>query len=112
MESNLEKNFRISQHNYSQKDIYKYVLAEAKIVRITDLPFSDETSPREEANGERSNFISDLNGINNIYTKSLLRTDGSINNHYTTKTYYKFYKWSLSIVFIKGYKKISILNTI
>ena len=79
---NLEKNFSIWQHDFSQKDIYKFSLQENRITRITDLPFSDETSPREEANGERLIFISDLNGINNIYTKSLLteQTNGSIIN--------------------------------
>lgn len=68
----LPADFRISQHNYNQKDIYKYDLDNPKIVRITDLPFSDETSPREEANGETLILISDLNGINNIYTKPLI----------------------------------------
>ena len=71
----LPDDFRISQHNYTQKDIYKYVLADAKIVRITNLPLSDETSPREEANGENLILISDLNGINNIYTKSIKSDD-------------------------------------
>ncbi len=67
--------FKIWQHNYSQKDIYKIILPETEIIRITDLPFSNETSPREEENGEKLIFISDLNGINNIYTKSFLVND-------------------------------------
>ncbi|MCK7529120.1 MAG: hypothetical protein MZV64_71960 [Ignavibacteriales bacterium] len=49
------------------------------IVRITDLPFSDETSPKEEAGGENLILISDLNGINNIYTKSIV-SNGSDNS--------------------------------
>lgn len=71
----LPTDFRITQHDYTQKDIYKYVLDNGLIVRITDLPFSDETSPREEASGENLILISDLNGINNIYTKSLTSND-------------------------------------
>ena len=71
----IDKNYSIWHHDYTQKDIYKIVLPEAEIIRITDLPFSDETSPREEENGERLIFISDNNGINNIYTKSLLIND-------------------------------------
>ncbi|HCY75669.1 MAG TPA: biopolymer transporter Tol [Ignavibacteriales bacterium] len=67
----LPGDFRISQQNYSQKDIYKFDLAQNKIVRITDLPLSDEMSPREEANGENLILISDLNGINNIYIKPI-----------------------------------------
>ncbi len=78
----LPDDFRISQHNYSQKDIYKFVLSENKVIRITDLPLSDETSPREEANGENLILISDLNGINNIYIKriSSSSSDGSVIN--------------------------------
>lgn len=70
----LPNDFKISQQNYSQKDIYKFVLAQNKIVRITDLPLSDEMSPREEANGENLILISDLNGINNIYIKPISET--------------------------------------
>ncbi|MDP2365969.1 MAG: biopolymer transporter Tol, partial [Ignavibacteria bacterium] len=68
----IDKNYNIWQHDYTQKDIYKIILTETEIIRITDLPFSDEVSPREEENGERLIFISNHNGINNIYTKSLL----------------------------------------
>jgi len=67
----LPNNFRISQHDYSQKDVYKYALSDNEVIRITDLPLSDETSPREEENGENLILISDLNGINNIYTKAI-----------------------------------------
>lgn len=99
--SGLEKDFKISNHNYSQKDIYKIVLPDDKIIRITDLPFSDETSPREELNGERLIFISDLNGINNIYTKSLTQNDSEqnvINNPVTpiTNSLSGLYQLSLS----------------
>lgn len=75
---NIDENFKISSHNYSQKDIYQITVSDSKVTRITDLPFSDETSPREEASGERIIFISDFNGINNIYTKSLV--EDSLNN--------------------------------
>jgi Tol biopolymer transport system component len=67
----IPESFRIEDHNYSQKDIYKFYLDTKKIVRITDLPYSDETNPREEADGKNLMLISDLNGINNIYIKSL-----------------------------------------
>ena len=69
--SELPSDFKISEQNYSQMDIYKIILSEGKVIRITDLPLSDETSPKEEANGENIILISDQNGINNIYTKSL-----------------------------------------
>ena len=71
----LPKDFKIAQHNYSQIDIYKILLDDNKIVRITNLPLSDETSPREEADGENLILISDQNGINNIYAKSIKEDD-------------------------------------
>jgi len=67
----IDNAFKMYDHNFAQKDIYLLKLDDGSIIRITNLPFSDETSPKEEANGERLIFISDLNGINNIYTKSL-----------------------------------------
>lgn len=72
---NLPADFKIKDHDYSQKDIYKYVLRTKNIVRITNLPNSDETVAREEAGGKNLMFISDLNGINNIYIKSLEQED-------------------------------------
>lgn len=73
----IPANFMIQNHDYSQKDIYKYIIETGEVIRITNLPFSDETSPREEATGERLMFISDLNGINNIYIKSLIHKEGN-----------------------------------
>jgi Tol biopolymer transport system component len=67
----INDDFTISKLDYNQKDIYKLNVDDKQITRITDLPFSDETSPHEEANGEKIIFISDINGINNIYIKSL-----------------------------------------
>lgn len=74
----ISDEFKMSDHLYSQKDIYKYEISNSQIIRITDLPFSDETSPKEEANGERLIFISDLNGINNIYVQKLFTNDSTL----------------------------------
>lgn len=63
--------FKMYNHDYTQKDIYRLNLDNKSVIRITNMPFSDETSPKEEENGNRIIFISDLNGINNIYTMSL-----------------------------------------
>jgi Tol biopolymer transport system component len=68
----LPDSFRISTHNYSQKDIYSIDLESMIIERITDLPYSDETSPIADADGRELLFVSDLNGINNIYKISLI----------------------------------------
>lgn len=53
---------------YHQKDIYRISLSDRKIKRITNLPDSDETSVNEDSEGKNLIFISDINGINNIYT--------------------------------------------
>ncbi len=63
--------FKMYNHDYTQKDIYRLNLDNKSVIRITNMPFSDETSPKEEENGNRIIFISDLNGINNIFTMSL-----------------------------------------
>ena len=44
----------------------------SQVKRITDLPNSDETSPIVSPDGSQILFISDLNGINNIYRKKLV----------------------------------------
>ncbi len=63
--------FKIYNYNYSQNDIYSIDLDSRKIERITDLPLSDESSPATDAAGKELLFISDINGINNIYKLDL-----------------------------------------
>ncbi|OGU40152.1 MAG: biopolymer transporter Tol [Ignavibacteria bacterium RIFOXYB2_FULL_35_12] len=67
----LPDSFKIYKHNYNQQDIYSFELNTKKIERITSLPFSDEVSPIASPDGNHLLFISDINGINNIYRKSL-----------------------------------------
>ncbi len=74
--SQIQNDFKIYNHDYSQTDIYAINLSDNKISQITDFPYSNETSPREDSNGERLLLISDLNGINNIYVKDL-KSDSS-----------------------------------
>lgn len=73
---NKDSEIFIYDHDYSQQDIYRINLSDEKITRITDLPYSDETSAREDADGSNLIFISDVNGINNIYVKPL-KSSGS-----------------------------------
>lgn len=74
----LNESFRVYEHDYSQTDIYSINVSDHSIERITDLPFSNEISPRDDANGSRLIFISDLNGINNIYVKELTSDTASV----------------------------------
>jgi Tol biopolymer transport system component len=62
---------KIKNHNYSQTDIYSIELLSKKIIRLTDTPICKESSPVCSADGSELLFISDLNGINNIYKLNL-----------------------------------------
>lgn len=57
----------VAGHDYSQTDLYAVTVATGEVRRLTDWPESDETSPVPSPDGERLLFISDRNGINNVY---------------------------------------------
>ena len=63
--------FKMHNHDFRQLDIYQLDIATQKITRLTDLPMSDETSPVCTSDGKHLLFISDMNGINNIYVHQL-----------------------------------------
>ncbi len=75
----IPENFKIYRHNYNQLDIYSISLSDLKIDRITSLPNSDETSPIVSPDGKELLFISDINGINNIYKMSIDPSKANIN---------------------------------
>ncbi|MDP2300899.1 MAG: peptidase MA family metallohydrolase [Ignavibacteria bacterium] len=68
----VDESFRIQNHNYSQNDLYYIVLETKSITRVTDYKYSDESSPVVSPDGKSILFISDLNGINNIYKKRII----------------------------------------
>jgi len=69
--SQIPENFKIQRHDYHQLDLYKIDVETKKIERITNLPNSDETSPVAAPDGANLYFVSDMNGINNIYILNL-----------------------------------------
>ena len=71
-----EVGFKIYKHDYSQTEIYALDVETGDIKRITDMPNSNETSPVISPDGKELLFISDLNGINNIYRKKLIFSSG------------------------------------
>ncbi len=78
-ENRMYKDFKIYNHNYSQDDLYSVNVTDKKIERITDTPNSSESSPAVGPNGKEILFISDLNGITNIYKKRVvLDNDDSV----------------------------------
>ncbi|MGB6031652.1 MAG: BamA/TamA family outer membrane protein [Bacteroidota bacterium] len=57
--------------DYQQKDLYLLNVETQEITRLTDWPRSDEMSPVVGPDGNSVLFISDRNGINNVYTIDL-----------------------------------------
>ncbi|HSW55866.1 MAG TPA: hypothetical protein VLH59_12325 [Ignavibacteriaceae bacterium] len=64
--------FKIYKHDVTQTEIYALDVETSQIKRITDMPNSNETNPIVSSDGSQILFISDLNGINNIYRKKLV----------------------------------------
>ncbi|MHB1687105.1 MAG: peptidase MA family metallohydrolase [Ignavibacteriaceae bacterium] len=63
--------FKVYNYKNVQTDIYSIDINSKKIERVTDMPYSSETSPVVGPDGKELLFISDLNGINNIYKKRI-----------------------------------------
>ena len=68
--------FEIYEHDYSQTEIFAIDIETGIVKRITDMPNSNETYPIISPDGKELLFISDLNGITNIYKKKLVFTSG------------------------------------
>lgn len=72
------------KHNYESSDIYKLYLNEKKIERITFTPQFKKTSLALSNDGEKLIYVSDNNGIGNIYIHNFLNnTDYPITNSLT-----------------------------
>jgi WD40 repeat protein len=61
----------LRREEYAQMDLYAVTVEGGAIRRLTDWPESDESSPVAAPDGTNLFFISDRNGINNIYTLAL-----------------------------------------
>ena len=69
--SMMPKNFKIWRYNYSQTDLYSIDIATGNIRRITEQPNSSKTSPVISPDGKKILYVSDINGINNIYVQEI-----------------------------------------
>jgi Tol biopolymer transport system component len=67
----LPKNFKMSRFDFSQSNIYSIDLATRRIVRITEFEGSDETNPVVSPDGKKILYVSDRNGIGNVYERNL-----------------------------------------
>ena len=76
----IPQEFKIYKHNYKQNDIFSINVDTKVVTRITDLPNSNESSPIVSEDDEEILFISDMNGINNIYKKQLVLNEKEEHN--------------------------------
>ncbi|HEY6952222.1 MAG TPA: biopolymer transporter Tol [Bacteroidota bacterium] len=77
----LPSNFKISEFDYGQRDLYAINVNSGTIRRITNFPRGNETSPVCSPDGKKLLYISDRNGINNVYERDLTTdTDRPITN--------------------------------
>ncbi|MDI6778920.1 MAG: peptidase MA family metallohydrolase [Bacteroidota bacterium] len=67
----IPSNFKIQNFKTDEKDLYRLEVETGLITRLLELPGSDETSPVAVSDGKQLLFISDKNGINNIYLLNL-----------------------------------------
>jgi Tol biopolymer transport system component len=67
----LPKNFKIWKYDYAQTDLYSIDIATGIIRRLTNQPNGSKTSPVVSPDGKKILYISDVNGINNIYAQEL-----------------------------------------
>ncbi|MFQ3609396.1 MAG: DPP IV N-terminal domain-containing protein [Chloroherpetonaceae bacterium] len=63
--------FKMRLHDYSQLDLYELVIGESKLRRLTATQGIDETSPVLSPDDKKMLFISDANGVYNIYELQL-----------------------------------------
>jgi Tol biopolymer transport system component len=80
-QDSIPSNFEMADFSYSQRDLYSINVNTKVIRRITNYPNSDETSPICSPDGKKLLYISDRNGINNVYLKDLATgTDYPVTN--------------------------------
>ncbi len=64
--------FNVYYYQDAYSDIYSVNISNKKVERITDMPGSHQSSPVVGPDDKQILFISDVNGINNIYKKSIV----------------------------------------
>jgi len=76
--NDIPDDFLMSYHNYNQLDLYSIGLDEKRIERLTDWEFSDEKYALTSGNDNEIIFVSDKNGIGNLYKMSLIKSDDTL----------------------------------
>ncbi len=74
-QDDIPENFAMYNHNFEQTDLYMIDIETRKIERLTDWEYSDEKSPVISEDMTELLFISDKNGIDNIYKKRIVLSE-------------------------------------
>ncbi|MCI0707856.1 MAG: biopolymer transporter Tol [Ignavibacteriae bacterium] len=69
--SMLPRDFEMIGFDYSQQDLYALDVSSRSVKRLTTSPHGDESMPVASPDGKKLLFVSDRNGINNIYELEL-----------------------------------------
>ncbi len=85
--SKAPKDFEIYNHNFRQFDLYKMDLLSKQINRITDWKYSNEKSAVVSPDGLSLIFVSDKNGIDNLYKIDISKYDNDTTS-YVNQTVY------------------------
>lgn len=80
-ESQTPDDFHIKNHDYKTVDLYMIEKDSKEVHRLTDWQYSDEKSSVVSPDGKEILFVSDKNGIDNIYKKRIeLTEDDTVNS--------------------------------
>jgi Tol biopolymer transport system component len=79
--SQIPQDFAMYNHNYNQLDLYTVDIESRIINRLTDWQLSNERSAAFSSDGKEILFVSDKNGIDNIYKKSLISDENNSQNN-------------------------------
>ena len=67
----LPKDFKMENYDYGRLGIYSINIETLEMKRMTNQPGGNETSPAVSPDGKKLLYVSDRNGITNIYEKDL-----------------------------------------
>jgi Tol biopolymer transport system component len=69
--NNIPRNFKMSNHDYTEKDIYAYDIATKTLKRLNGDKNSTASNIVFSEDGKKALYISDKSGINNIWMRDL-----------------------------------------
>lgn len=65
--SKIPVDFNMATYDFNEKDIYKVNIFSSDVTRITNIPDSKQSYAKLSPDGDKLLFISDVNGISNLY---------------------------------------------